>query len=154
MIQIKNVDLWDHRKFTVLSLQPHVINQFFSHTQSYPDVTYYLVIARRPWFYIYTVIFPSLLITCTGFYGIFVPCSNEKRISVGLKSFLSQTIFLMMVPETLPPNSDQGIPLIAAYYIISMMLISFGTFFSILTYIHNRDRQSKSSLLGIGDINN
>jgi hypothetical protein len=71
-----------------------------------------------------------------------------------LKSFLSQTIFLMMVPETLPPNSDQGIPLIAAYYIISMMLISFGTFFSILTYIHNRDRQSKSSLLGIGDINN
>lgn len=118
-------------------------------TESYPDVTYYLIISRRPWFYVYTMILPSLLITCTSFYGIFVPLNKEKKINVGLKSLLSKTLFLMMIPETLPPNSDQGIPLIAAYYIISMLLIFVGTFFTILTYMCNNNRQSKLSLFEI-----
>lgn len=100
------------------------------------------------------MILPSLLITCTSFYGIFVPLNKEKKINVGLKSLLSKTLFLMMKPETLAPNSDQGIPLIAADYIISMLLIFVGTFFAILTYICNNNRQSKSSLFEIGYIKN
>ena len=109
-------------------------------------MTYYVIIKRKPWFYVYTMIFPSLLITIGGFYGTCVPLDKEKKISTSLKSLLSKTLFLMVIPDTMPPNSEEGIPLIAAYYISSMILILFGTFFTILTYIFKEGLPAKSSV--------
>jgi hypothetical protein len=96
---------------TAVQTQKHSVN-YSCCADSYPDITYYIIIKRRPWFYIYTMVFPSILITTTGFFGILIPLDQEKKISTGLKSLLSKTLFLMVIPDTLPPNSDEGIPLI------------------------------------------
>ena len=52
----------------------------------------------------------------------------------------------MLIPETLPSNTDHGIPLIAVYYICSMIFILFATFATILTYIIKPGMNPKSSI--------
>jgi nicotinic acetylcholine receptor, invertebrate len=78
---------------------------------SYPNVTYYIVIKRRPLFYVFNMILPSLLITAVGFLGFLIPPDSGEKTSMGVTTLLSMTVFLMVVAENMPPNSD-SVPLI------------------------------------------
>jgi nicotinic acetylcholine receptor, invertebrate len=98
--------------------------------ETFPDLTYTIQMRRRPLFYIFSMILPCFLITIVAFLGFCVPsdsgsndlssilnhihyaclCSGEK-VSIGVTTLLSMTVFLMMVADSMPPNSD-SLPLI------------------------------------------
>lgn len=98
----------------------------------YPNVTYYIVITRRPLFYVFNMIFPSLLITLVGFLGFLIPPDSGEKISMGVTTLLSMTVFLMAISDSMPPNSD-SVPIIAIYYFGSMLIISLATAGTVLT---------------------
>lgn len=57
------------------------------------------------------MILPSILITIVGFLGFLIPADSGEKVSMGVTTLLSMTVFLMVVAENMPPNSD-SVPLI------------------------------------------
>ncbi|RNA12245.1 neuronal acetylcholine receptor subunit alpha-10-like, partial [Brachionus plicatilis] len=109
----------------------------------YPNITYHVIIKRRPLFYVFNMILPSMLITIVGFLGFLIPPDSGEKVSMGVTTLLSMTVFLMLVAESMPPNSD-SVPLIASYYFGSMFIISLATAGTVLSLnIHKKGNEGK-----------
>lgn len=86
---------------------------------------------RRPLFYVFSMILPCFLITIVAFLGFCVPSDSGminsigsiliefnlcflysgEKVSIGVTTLLSMTVFLMLVTDSMPPNSE-SLPLI------------------------------------------
>ena len=60
------------------------------------------------------MILPSLLITLVSFLGFLIPSDSGEKISLGVSTLLSMTVFLMSISDSMPPNSD-SVPLIGKF---------------------------------------
>lgn len=77
----------------------------------YVFINYFIVIKRRPLFYIFNMMMPCVLITLVALLGFYMPSDSGEKISMGITTLLSMTVFLMIVAESMPPTSDV-VPLI------------------------------------------
>jgi hypothetical protein len=85
---------------------------------------------RRPLFYVFNMILPCFLITIVAFLGFCVPsdsgiissfnflisiyCKSGEKVSIGVTTLLSMTVFLMLVTDSMPPNSE-SLPIIGIF---------------------------------------
>jgi len=74
--------------------------------EPYPDVTYTIEMCRKPLFYVFNMILPCWLITLVALLGFYVPCESGEKVTMGITTLLSMTVFLMLVAENMPPTSD------------------------------------------------
>ena len=100
--------------------------------EPYPEIVYRLTIRRRPLFYVFNMVFPCLLITLVAFLGFYLPPDSSEKVSIGITTLLSITVFLMIVAESMPPTSEQ-LPLLAIYYAVTIGIVTFSTAFAVLT---------------------
>ncbi len=75
-------------------------------TEPYPYVTYTIQIRRKPLFYVFNMIVPCFLITLVALLGFYIPSDSGEKVTMGITTLLSMTVFLMLVAESMPPNSD------------------------------------------------
>jgi nicotinic acetylcholine receptor, invertebrate len=61
---------------------------------------------RKPLFYVFNMILPCLLITLVALLGFYIPSDSGEKVSMGITTLLSMTVFLMLVSENMPPTSD------------------------------------------------
>ena len=109
----------------------------------YPEIYYKLRIRRRPLYYVFNMVFPCLLITLVAFLGFFLPPDSSEKVSIGITTLLSLTVFLTLVAESLPPTSEQ-LPLLGIYYFITIGIVSFSTFMAVVTLnINNKGNKGK-----------
>ncbi|KAL4227838.1 hypothetical protein ACF0H5_013275 [Mactra antiquata] len=95
--------------------------------QPYPDVTFYVVMTRRPAFYLLTMIFPCILTSCVAALTFLLPVESGEKVSLEITVLLSLAVFLLLVSESLPPSSD-NFPIIGSYFASSMVLVSLSLF--------------------------
>jgi hypothetical protein len=100
--------------------------------EPYPEIIYRLVIRRRPLYYLFNMVFPCLLITIVAFLGFYLPPGCTEKISIGVTTLLSITVFLMMVAESMPPTSEQ-LPLLSIYYAVTIGIVSCSTSMAVIT---------------------
>jgi len=98
----------------------------------YPEVIYTLVLRRRPLYYVFNMVFPCLLITLVAFLGFYLPPDSGEKVSIGITTLLSITVFLMLVAESMPPTSDE-LPLLGIYYAITICIVTFSTGCAVIT---------------------
>ncbi|CAF0756631.1 unnamed protein product [Brachionus calyciflorus] len=111
--------------------------------EAYPEIHYRLIIRRRPLYYVFNMVFPCLLITLVAFLGFYLPPGSTEKISIGITTLLSLTVFLMLVAESMPPTSEQ-LPLLGLYYGVTIGLVSFSTAMAVITLnINNRGFRGK-----------
>lgn len=111
--------------------------------EPYPEIHYHLIIRRRPLYYVFNMVFPCLLITLVAFLGFYLPPGSTEKISIGITTLLSLTVFLMLVAESMPPTSEQ-LPLLGIYYGVTIGLVSFSTAMAVITLnINNRGMRGK-----------
>ncbi|XP_060066981.1 neuronal acetylcholine receptor subunit alpha-10-like [Ylistrum balloti] len=104
----------------------------------YDFMKYYIVLKRRPLFYLFNMVMPCILITLVALLGFYMPSDSGEKISMGITTLLSMTVFLMIVAERLPPVSDV-VPLIGLYYGITIAIVSFATAMNVFTLnIHHK----------------
>ena len=82
--------------------------------EPYPDVTYTIQMRRKPLFYVFNMILPCLLITLVALLGFYIPSDSGEKVTMGITTLLSMTVFLMLVAENMPPTSDV-LPLVGEY---------------------------------------
>ncbi|CAH1788434.1 unnamed protein product [Owenia fusiformis] len=111
--------------------------------EPYPDVTYTIEIRRKPLFYVFNMIMPCILITFVALLGFYVPSDSGEKVTMGITTLLSMTVFLMLVAESMPPTSTV-LPLIGLYYGITIAIVSFATAMTVLTLnIHHKGLRGK-----------
>ncbi|XP_046325861.1 ligand-gated ion channel 4-like isoform X2 [Haliotis rufescens] len=106
--------------------------------EPYIFMKYFVLIKRRPLFYLFNMVMPCVLITMVALLGFYMPNDSGEKISMGITTLLSMTVFLMIVAEQMPPTSDL-LPLIGLYYGITIAIVSFATGMTVLTLnIHHK----------------
>ncbi|KAK3100546.1 hypothetical protein FSP39_021616 [Pinctada imbricata] len=104
--------------------------------EPYPDITYYIVLARRPKFYFVTLFFPSIVILGLSLLGFMLPPESGEKINIQITVLLSISVFLLLVQDKLPCSS-QTFPQIGIYFSIAMLLTCLSCVkTSIVMYIH------------------
>ncbi|CAL4103525.1 unnamed protein product, partial [Meganyctiphanes norvegica] len=113
------------------------VEQYSCCPEPYPDITFHITIRRRPMFYVFNLILPCVLINCIALLVFYVPSESGEKVTLGISSVLSMTVFLMTIRESLPPTEKT--PLISLYYGVTICLVSFASGLSVLTLnIHHR----------------
>ncbi|KAL3832327.1 hypothetical protein ACJMK2_023980, partial [Sinanodonta woodiana] len=100
--------------------------------EPYPDITFYIHIRRRPLFYVFNMVLPCILITLVALLGFYIPSDSGEKVTMGITTLLSMTVFMMLVAENMPPTSN-ALPLIGIYYGITIFIVSAATGMTVLT---------------------
>ena len=70
------------------------------------SITYTIQMRRKPLFYVFNMIMPCFIITLISLLGFYIPSNSGEKVSMGITTLLSMTVFLMLVAENMPPTSD------------------------------------------------
>ncbi|XP_032221046.1 acetylcholine receptor subunit alpha-like [Nematostella vectensis] len=89
------------------------------------DVTFHINIKRKPLFYIFNLVVPCMIILSMILLGFFLPPESGERITLSITILLAMAVFLQLVGESLPRNSET-IPLLGTFYIAIMAEISIS----------------------------
>lgn len=88
--------------------------------EPYPDITYTVQMRRKPLFYVFNMIMPCFIITLIALLGFYIPSNSGEKVSMGITTLLSMTVFLMLVAENMPPTSDV-LPLVGKTFIMPVL---------------------------------
>ncbi|KAI2527450.1 cholinergic receptor nicotinic gamma subunit [Homo sapiens] len=78
-------------------------------------VVFYLLIQRKPLFYVINIIAPCVLISSVAILIHFLPAkAGGQKCTVAINVLLAQTVFLFLVAKKVPETS-QAVPLISKY---------------------------------------
>ncbi|XP_041055575.1 neuronal acetylcholine receptor subunit alpha-10-like [Carcharodon carcharias] len=99
-------------------------------SEPYPDITFTLILHRRPAFHIYNWLLPCTMISSLVPLNFSHPIDSNENVSLGVTILLAFTVFQQMVAEIVPPS--ETLPLIGKYYIATMMMMTASTALSML----------------------
>ncbi|XP_028918519.1 acetylcholine receptor subunit gamma [Ornithorhynchus anatinus] len=78
-------------------------------------IVFYLLIQRKPLFYVINIIAPCVLISSVAILIYFLPAkAGGQKCTVSINVLLAQTVFLFLVAKKVPETS-QAVPLISKY---------------------------------------
>lgn len=83
------------------------------------------IIRRKPLHFVVFSMVPCMLIGVLILVSFFIPAESGERIGFSCTILLSVSVYLLIVTEALPEQSDT-LPLIGVYYIIIMMEIALA----------------------------
>ncbi|OXB82425.1 UNVERIFIED_CONTAM: hypothetical protein H355_000683 [Colinus virginianus] len=88
----------------------------------YQQVIFYLIIQRKPLFYIINIIVPCVLISSMAMLVYFLPAkAGGQKCTVSINVLLAQTVFLFLIAQKVPETS-QAVPLIGKYLTFLMVV--------------------------------
>uniref|UniRef100_A0A674E2L2 Cholinergic receptor, nicotinic, epsilon n=1 Tax=Salmo trutta TaxID=8032 RepID=A0A674E2L2_SALTR len=86
----------------------------------YQEISFNLVIQRKPLFYIINIILPCSLISSLVVLAYFLPAqAGGQKLTVAISVLLAQTVFLFLIAQKVPETS-LNVPLIGKYLIFVM----------------------------------
>uniref|UniRef100_A0A8D0H4I4 Acetylcholine receptor subunit gamma n=1 Tax=Sphenodon punctatus TaxID=8508 RepID=A0A8D0H4I4_SPHPU len=81
----------------------------------YQQVVFYLIIQRKPLFYVINIIIPCVLISSVAVLVYFLPAkAGGQKCTVSINVLLAQTVFLFLIAQKVPETS-QAVPVIGKY---------------------------------------
>uniref|UniRef100_A0A914I1M8 Uncharacterized protein n=1 Tax=Globodera rostochiensis TaxID=31243 RepID=A0A914I1M8_GLORO len=101
-------------------------------SEPYPFIDVYLLLERKPLFFVIFSCLPCVLISVLVLLGFYMPSDSGEKVTLGITSLLSTTVFLMLVSEHLPPTAE-ALPLIGIYYGVTLFIVSLQTAFTVFT---------------------
>ncbi|KAM4749232.1 acetylcholine receptor subunit epsilon [Rhinophrynus dorsalis] len=88
----------------------------------YQEILFYLIIQRKPLFYIINIIVPCVLISSLVVLVYFLPAkAGGQKCTVSISVLLAQTVFLFLIAQKVPETS-LSVPLIGKYLIFVMFV--------------------------------
>uniref|UniRef100_A0A8C9VFQ0 Cholinergic receptor, nicotinic, gamma n=1 Tax=Scleropages formosus TaxID=113540 RepID=A0A8C9VFQ0_SCLFO len=86
----------------------------------YQELVFFLIIQRKPLFYIINIIVPCVLISSLGLLVYYLPAkAGGQKCTMSIATLLAQTVFLFLIAKKVPETS-QSVPLIGKYLMFVM----------------------------------
>uniref|UniRef100_A0A8C4QJM5 Cholinergic receptor nicotinic delta subunit n=1 Tax=Eptatretus burgeri TaxID=7764 RepID=A0A8C4QJM5_EPTBU len=115
-----------------------VNTQLPRHSTNHQEITFNLIIRRKPLFYIVNMIIPVILISFLSLLTYYLPADSGEKVSVAIAVLLSQSVFLFLVAQRLPQTS-QEIPLLGRYLLFIMVSVTLVVLTNVLMLnLHHR----------------
>ncbi|KAK5599615.1 hypothetical protein CRENBAI_018412 [Crenichthys baileyi] len=92
-------------------------------SNKHQDITFYLVIKRKPLFYIVNIIIPCVLISFLASLVYYLPADSGEKMTLSISVLLAQSVFLLLISQRLPETS-MSVPLIVKYLMFIMVLVT------------------------------
>ncbi|CAH2248070.1 acetylcholine receptor subunit delta [Pelobates cultripes] len=92
-------------------------------SNKYQDITFYLLIERKPLFYIINILAPCVLIALMANLVFYLPADSGEKMTLSISVLLAQAVFLLLISQRLPETS-LAIPLISKYLMFIMVLVT------------------------------
>uniref|UniRef100_A0A8D3BKX3 Acetylcholine receptor subunit delta n=1 Tax=Scophthalmus maximus TaxID=52904 RepID=A0A8D3BKX3_SCOMX len=100
-------------------------------SNKHQDITFYLVIKRKPLFYIVNIIIPCVLISFLASLVYYLPADSGEKMTLSISVLLAQSVFLLLISQRLPETS-MSVPLIVKdYMFLSIYLFIYIYIFKI-----------------------
>ncbi|PAV58899.1 hypothetical protein WR25_08888 [Diploscapter pachys] len=91
------------------------------------ELRYDVSVKRRPLFYMVTLTFPSYVMCAISVVGLFARFSTtgerEERFTLGVTAILTMAVLSLVVSEKVP-HSSTHVPLLVAYFLFNMVVVS------------------------------
>ncbi|XP_037554149.1 5-hydroxytryptamine receptor 3A-like [Nematolebias whitei] len=88
----------------------------------YSQITYFLIIRRRPTPYVVNLLLPSCFLITVDLFSFLLPPQSTDRSSFKMTLILGYTVFLIIMNDLLPATGETT-PLINAFFSISLALM-------------------------------
>ncbi|XP_062987492.1 acetylcholine receptor subunit delta [Elgaria multicarinata webbii] len=93
------------------------------HSNKHQDITFYLIIKRKPLFYIINIVTPCILIAFMTILVFYLPADSGEKVTLAISILLAQSVFLLLISQRLPATSF-AIPLIGKYLLFVMLVVT------------------------------
>ncbi|XP_014776336.1 neuronal acetylcholine receptor subunit alpha-3 isoform X5 [Octopus bimaculoides] len=97
--------------------------------EPYPDLTFRLRLRRKVAFYSFILILPCALLSLLTLVIFWVPPESPAKLQLGMNIFVAFFVLLLLLAES-TPRAASSIPLIGAYFCLSMVMITLSTVFA------------------------
>uniref|UniRef100_A0A8C3XEG5 Cholinergic receptor nicotinic delta subunit n=1 Tax=Cyanoderma ruficeps TaxID=181631 RepID=A0A8C3XEG5_9PASS len=100
-------------------------------TTEHQDITFYLIIKRKPLFYVINIVIPCILIAFMVILVFYLPADSGEKMTLVISVLLAQSVFLLLISQRLPATSH-AIPLIGKYLLFIMLLVTAVVIISVV----------------------
>uniref|UniRef100_A0A8C9NHC4 Cholinergic receptor nicotinic delta subunit n=1 Tax=Serinus canaria TaxID=9135 RepID=A0A8C9NHC4_SERCA len=100
-------------------------------TSEHQDITFYLIIKRKPLFYVINIVIPCILIAFMVILVFYLPADSGEKMTLVISVLLAQSVFLLLISQRLPATSH-AIPLIGKYLLFIMLLVTAVVIISVV----------------------
>ncbi|XP_072111288.1 acetylcholine receptor subunit delta isoform X1 [Mobula birostris] len=101
----------------------NIHTDFLPNTTKYQDVTFYLIIRRKPLFYVINIITPCILISFLASLAFYLPADSGEKMTLSISVLIAQSVFLLLISQRLPETA-LAVPLIGKYLMFIMSLVT------------------------------
>lgn len=93
--------------------------------EPYPDITFYIQIRRIPFFFLFNIIIPCMVVTSFSVLTFAFPPECGERVTLVIESFLAMSVVIFNVADDIPVTSIST-PLIVKILLAAMIQIGFS----------------------------
>ena len=93
--------------------------------QTYPDITFLIILRRKTLFYTVNLIIPCVGISFLTVLTFYLPSDSGEKVALCISILLSLTVFFLLLAELIPPTS-LVVPLIGKYLLFTMILVTLS----------------------------